>query len=362
MASKRSRSAVLATVITLTATTFAATASAGPPSPEASVTQIPVGAFRFAERFTAGPDGGLWFTLPPAEVARFDTEKLRLETFWAGGLLPGTTGITVGPDQAIWFSTLLGGYLGRIDPRTREITRVTLPHPLAGGHELVVGSDGAFWYPEFVTNRVGRYDPETGAQQEFALPYTFPTQNPIMAAGPDGQLWVTAATPPTRIVKITPTGRVTEMNVPVQSVPFGLTNGPDGTMWATLGAGDYGRGQLISIDPDTMRIVRKFEVGFAAGPAGLTTGPDCALWFAEIATGRVGRLDPATGAFTEYPMRALGGAAPFTVGSFPGYLNTGPDGNIWVTSHLFGWIARVTPPDGAVPGRTCATVRSPAPN
>ncbi|WP_067540588.1 Vgb family protein [Nocardia crassostreae] len=349
---------LLATVAALVAT---GPATAAPPATdlEAAVTQIPIGAVRFAERFAPGPDGALWFTLPPAEVARLDTATLAMQTFPAGGLLPGPTGITTGPDGAIWFSTLLGGYLGRIDPVTYDITRVTLPHPFAGGHELVVGSDGALWYPEFVTNRAGRYDPRTGEQREFDLPYAFPTENPILAAGPDGALWITAPTPPSRIIKLTTRGEVSEVNVPVQSVPFGLANGPDGTMWATLSAGDYGRGQIISIDPDTLRIVRKFEIGLADGPAGLTTGPDCALWFPEIVTGKVGRLDPATGDFTEYPIRALGGQAPFTVGSFPAYVNTGPDVAIWVTSHLFGWIFRITPPGGAIPGRTCPTVRQP---
>ncbi|MEV6767469.1 hypothetical protein AB0N05_02440 [Nocardia sp. NPDC051030] len=355
MASSFLRSAITCSVILLATTLFGTAARAEPAleDPAASVTQIPVGFGVFAERFTPGPDGGLWFTLPPTDIARLDTETLRLERFPAGGLLPGTTGITTGPDGAIWFSTLVGGYLGRIDPATREITRYQLPHPLAGGHELVVGSDGALWYPEFVTNRVGRFDPATGASSEFELPYTFPSANPIMAAGPDGELWVTVPAPPSRIVKITTQGRVTEMNVPVQSVPFGLADGPDGNMWATLGAGQYGRGQLIAIEPETMRVVKRFEVDLAAGPSGLTTGPDCALWFPQIVSGTVGRLDPETGDFTQYPMNALGGALPITFGSFPAYINTGPDGNIWVTSHLFGWIARITPPGGAVPGRTC---------
>ncbi|GAB0102746.1 hypothetical protein JMUB6875_17160 [Nocardia sp. JMUB6875] len=113
---------------------------------ESAVTQIPIGAGRFAEGFTPGPDG------------------------------------------AVWFCTLLGGYLGRIDTATYAVTRIPLPQLLAGGHELVVGSDGALWYPEFVTNRAGRYDPRTGEQREYELPFTFATENPIMAAGPDGAL------------------------------------------------------------------------------------------------------------------------------------------------------------------------------
>ncbi|MFX0580921.1 hypothetical protein [Nocardia nepalensis] len=96
-----------------------ASADVATEDPAISVTQNPVGIASFAERFTAGPDGALWFTLPPADVARLDTTALRLERIPAGGLLPGTTGITTGPDGAIWFGTLLGGYLGRIDPATR---------------------------------------------------------------------------------------------------------------------------------------------------------------------------------------------------------------------------------------------------
>src|SRR5690349_5756341 len=41
-------------------------------------------------------------------------------------------GITVGPDNAIWFTELLGNKIGRLDPRSGSITEFPLRNPLSG--------------------------------------------------------------------------------------------------------------------------------------------------------------------------------------------------------------------------------------
>ncbi|HTA39475.1 MAG TPA: hypothetical protein VK760_10375, partial [Candidatus Acidoferrales bacterium] len=67
----------------------------------------------------------------------------------------------------------------------------------------------------------------------------------------------------------------------------------------------------------------------SAGPIEMTVGPDGAMWFAEVSTGKIGRI--ATG-----PIGTNGAISEVTlpVASFtpkPSGLTTGPDGNLWFT-------------------------------
>ena len=76
-------------------------------------------------------------------------------------------------------------------------------------------------------------------------------------------------------------------------------------------------------------------------PHGITSGPDGNLWFTETAGNKIGRITPS-GSFTEYPI-------PTSIsGSFD--ITSGPDGNLWFTEKDGNKIGRATP-NGNSPGR-----------
>lgn len=69
-------------------------------------------------------------------------------------------------------------------------------------------------------------------------------------------------------------------------------------------------------------------------PIGIAAGPDGNLWFAEAAGGRIGRIDPATGATAEFPLPHAACQQPGFEGSSGTacqveYLAVGPDGAMW---------------------------------
>lgn len=119
-----------------------------------------------------------------------------------------------------------------------------------------------------------------------------------VAAGPDGNIWVTGGASNT-ISKI-PTSGASGVNylVPGQANagnPWGIAAGPDGNMWFTLrDGGKIGRitteGGVSPIDlPDpTMR------------PQDIAAGPDGNMWFTELG-GRIGRVT-MTGVVTMFPV------------------------------------------------------------
>ena len=64
-------------------------------------------------------------------------------------------------------------------------------------------------------------------------------------------------------------------------------------------------------------------------------GPDGKLWFCESGASKIGRLDPDTGAFTEF-------ALP-TRNSTPIGITAGADGNLWFAEKTANKIGRLTP-------------------
>jgi len=153
-----------------------------------------------------------------------------------------------------------------------------------------------------------------------------------ITAGPDGNLWFTEYYGP-RIGRITPSGTVTEFSsgISVGSAPYGITAGPDGNLWFT----EYSGNRIGRITPSGT--VTEFSSGISANssPEGITAGPDGNLWFTEYDGNRIGRITPS-GTVTEF-------SSGISVGSLPRGITAGPDGNLWFTEFNVNRIGRITP-------------------
>jgi virginiamycin B lyase len=78
-----------------------------------------------------------------------------------------------------------------------------------------------------------------------------------------------------------------------------------------------------------------------AHPHDPAVGADGALWFTEQMANKLGRLDPATGAFKEYPLIEGKNSGPHG-------LVADKDGNIWYTANFGGYIGKLDPRTGKV--------------
>jgi streptogramin lyase len=101
---------------------------------------------------------------------------------------------------------------------------------------------------------------------------------------------------------------------PVSDQPRGITQGPDGNIWAAVG------GKVAKITPAGQ--VTEFDPPSIATPQGITTGPDGNLWVTQ--SGGVAKFSPAA------PNSATGFSVPYI--SQPQTITTGPDGNLWTAS------------------------------
>lgn len=79
----------------------------------------------------------------------------------------------------------------------------------------------------------------------------------------------------------------------------------------------------------------------AAHPHDPAVGADGALWFTEQMTNKLGRLDPTTGQFKEYPLAEGKNSGPHG-------LVADRDGNIWFTANFGGYIGKLDPRTGKV--------------
>ena len=78
--------------------------------------------------------------------------------------------------------------------------------------------------------------------------------------------------------------------------------------------------------------IERFPVPAGSAPHDVAPAPDGSVWYTAQRTGKLGRLDPATGRTTEVPLGA---------GSAPHGVIVGPDGNAWVTDSGLNAIVRV---------------------
>jgi virginiamycin B lyase len=114
-------------------------------------------------------DGVLWFTGQAGVYGRLDPAAGDVEVFDAPGGR-GPYGITTTPAGDVWYASLAGSHIARIDTRTGEATRVEPPTAGQGARRIWSDSQGRLWVAEWEAGQVAMHDPATGRWQEWRLP------------------------------------------------------------------------------------------------------------------------------------------------------------------------------------------------
>ncbi len=139
---------------------------------------------------TASFDGSgvLWFTGqggiygrvdPRGEVKTFPAPKGR-----------GPYGITTTPDGVVWFSSLAGSYIARIDSATGELETFDVPTAGGGARRVWSDSSGKLWVTEWFAGKLARFDPVTTEWREWDLPGDEPQPYAVFVDEADA-VWVT---------------------------------------------------------------------------------------------------------------------------------------------------------------------------
>ena len=257
------------------------------------------GEFQYAERIARGADGNLWSAVntPPGT-----TPSAILRTTPAGETtafpVPRRVGdITAGPGGNVWFTTSNG----RLAYMTPAGERTDLGPTGAIFTAIAAGSDGNLWVGTFDGTRIERVTP-SGDVTPFDDDTAFDNMRITgMTLGPDGAVWFSMTDTrlhgrgPRRIGRITPAGEITTFQSGIAGDLGDIAAGVDGNLWVTERGGETRSGRILRMTPAGE--ITAYADGLGAGtPGRIVAHPDGSLWFTLLGSNEIGRIGepPAT--------------------------------------------------------------------
>lgn len=113
--------------------------------------------------------GVLWFTGQAGFYGRLDPRTEKLDV-WPAPHGRGAYGITATPDGAVYYASLAGSHIARIDTSTGAAEVIRPPTPDQGARRVWTDSNARIWVSEWNSGQVSRYDPKDGTWQAWKLP------------------------------------------------------------------------------------------------------------------------------------------------------------------------------------------------
>jgi virginiamycin B lyase len=114
-------------------------------------------------------NGVLWFTGQNGIYGRLDPVVGKVQVFKAPGG-PGPYGITTTRDGSIYYASLAGNQIARIDLKSHNSTVILPPTPDQGARRIWSDSHGSLWVTEWNAGNLAMYDPATNQWKEWRLP------------------------------------------------------------------------------------------------------------------------------------------------------------------------------------------------
>lgn len=125
----------------------------------------------YANLNTAAFDGGgvLWFTGQSGVYGRLDPARGEVQVYDAPKGR-GPYGITATPEGDIYYASLAGSHIARIDRASGRATVIEPPTPNQGARRVWADSKGNVWVSEWRAGQVSRYAPADGSWRSWKLP------------------------------------------------------------------------------------------------------------------------------------------------------------------------------------------------
>jgi virginiamycin B lyase len=229
--------------------------------------------------------------------------------------------VAAAQDGTVWFTIDGAAALGRV--RSGEIERIPKPNKSIDPLGLAAAPDGSVWYTDIAASVVAHMTPAGSVS-------SFPLDTPMVRLGrlamaPDGAAWFAEAT--AYSITRLKAGELTRHRFDsLSGGPYGVAVAADGTVWATLQAGN----QLLRItangDLEAFDLPRPGVV-----PTDIAVAPDGAVWFIEFRGNSIGRFED--GRFASFPIaQENAGLTGIAVA---------PDGTVWFGMLRAGRLGRL---------------------
>jgi len=209
-----------------------------------AVQRFPLAAEQPANLNTATFDGRgiLWFTGQYGYYGRVNPESGEVEVFDAPGG-QGPYGIATTPSGEVYYASLAGSHIARIDTDTGEATVIQPPTPGQGARRVWSDSRGRIWVSEWNAGQLGMYDPAADAWREWKLPGDGPRAYAVYVDEQD-HVWVSDFGANT-LVRFDPeTEQFASYPLPSPNAQVRQILGRPGEVWGA----ESGAGALVVID------------------------------------------------------------------------------------------------------------------
>jgi len=136
--------------------------------------------------------GRLWFTGQAGYHGRVDPKTGKVEV-WASPRGRGPYGITTTPSGDVYYASLAGNHIARVDLRTGKASPIDPPTKGQGARRVWSDSKGRIWVSEWLSGQVSVYDPKADkakAWRAWRLPGASPKTYSVWVDEND-KVWLT---------------------------------------------------------------------------------------------------------------------------------------------------------------------------
>jgi virginiamycin B lyase len=132
--------------------------------------------------------GALWFTGQNGVYGRVDPSdgSVKVSPAPRGS---GPYGMTTTPGGGVFYASLAGSHIARIDLETGQALPIDPPTPGQGARRVWSDPHGTVWVSEWNVGQLASYDPQTGEWREWKLPGARPQAYAVYVDDQD-QVWL----------------------------------------------------------------------------------------------------------------------------------------------------------------------------
>lgn len=133
--------------------------------------------------------GRLWFTGQNGIYGRLDPKTGRVQV-WDAPRGRGPYGIATTPSGEVYYASLAGNHIARIDIDSGRATVIEPPTPKQGARRIWSDRRGRLWVSEWNSGQLSRFDPASGDWKSWKLPGDKPRAYSVYVDEHD-HVWVT---------------------------------------------------------------------------------------------------------------------------------------------------------------------------
>jgi virginiamycin B lyase len=220
------------------------------------------------------------------------------------------------PDGMIWWAGMYGSLVGRLNPKTGEMTEWKLD-PMARPHSVINDAEGNIWYTGNSNGTVGMLDPDTGDITVYPMPDPAARDPHTAIFTRTGDYWFTVQNSNMLGRLVPDTGAIKLTNIPTPNArPYGIEEDSTGMVWVAY----RGAPKIARVNPDSWEIV-EFDTPNPNPESHhgnyyvrrLAIDSNDAIWYVDSGRGYLGRLDSKTGAIKEWLTPSGLGSHPYAI-------------------------------------------------